>query len=488
MECTISSFNIPTCVCQRECILYNKKKRRHICGSNGKLYVNFCEIYRDSCLTGEPIKITDMSKCIHHEPSCSSDEFAIMKDNLLLFHFRNMGSLQHGPDEVHRLDYLVSIIFSHYDSNNDGLVEKDELDLIWNTLDMHHVANDSNCTLRDLLVYDDFNGDDVITINEFNDAFRRISDTHEVKTENVPLERVIPKIHLDISLATNHVNIDCFSNIEIKCDITGVSPPTFIWKRFGFDLSQMRNDTDDYEDEDNEKSTEELKLMADGGLFIQNVQMKHAGNYSCQASSNGMIVQTHIVKVHAQPVILVSPQMQSKRPGESAEIYCHSLGEFASSLGWLKNEKPLDQNDEKYTIIGNGTLLRINNLTSFDTSTYTCTSINGHSSASTLIIQNEPNAIAVNRDQKVFVFHSNGISIYSSGLCQLVHEIRASDFVPGTDDSICHQYARRCTWGQSVVLDGPDGLIYITQPMMNRLLVLSIAQLIIIEVIPSKFR
>lgn len=489
MECVINT-NIPTCVCQRECILYNKRKRRHICGSNGKLYWNFCELYRDGCLTGEAISIADMNECVHHELSCSSDEFAIMKDNLLLFHHQNMAkTLNHGAENevVHRMDYLISIIFSHYDQNNDGLVEKDELDLMWDTLEeIHHVANDSNCTLRDLLVFDDSNGDNVLTINEFNDAFQRISETHKIKTANIPQERIIPKIHLDMALQVNHVISHVGDNIEIKCDIAGASN-AFIWKRFGFDLSQMRNDTDDYEEDENDASSDEVKLMADGGLYIHNVQMKHAGNYSCQASSNGMVVQTHIVSVHcSQPVILVSPKMQNRIPGESAEIICHSLCEFLPSLGWLKNDKPLEQNEVKYTIIGNGTLLKINDLTYFDTSTYTCTSSNGHSSVSTLVVQNEPTAIALNnRDQKVFVFHSNGISIYSSGLCQLVHEIRASDSIPGTDDSICHQYARRCTWGQAVVIDGPDGLIYITQPLMNRILVLSIAQLIIIEVIQT---
>lgn len=184
-------------------------------------------------------------------------------------------------------------------------------------------------------------------------------------------------------------------------------------------------------------------------------------------------------------MILVSPQMQSKRPGESAEIICHSLGEFVPSLEWLKNEKPLERNNIKYTIIGNGTSLKINNLSFSDTGAYTCTSIAGHSTVSTLVVQNDLSPTFINRDQKVFIFHSNGISIYSSGLCQLVHDIRAADLVPGTNDAICHQYARRCTWGQSVAVDGPDGLIYITQPMMNRILVLSIAQLIIIEIIPT---
>lgn len=301
MECIITPSNMPSCVCQRQCILYNKRKRRHVCGDNGKLYENFCELYRDGCLTGKTISISNINECHQNEATCSIDEYTIMKDNLLLFHHQNMVYLQHGPDgQIHRMDYLVSIIFSHYDQNNDGLVEKDELALMWNTMhDMHKVANDSNCTLMDFLLYDDANGDHVLTINEFNDAFHRISEKEkqeENRNENVKQE--IPKIHLDMSLALNHLSVHVGDNMEIKCDITGASSSNFIWKRFGFDLSQLGNETDDYDEIGN--TNEEVKLTSDGGLYIQNVQMKHAGNYSCQASTNGLVVQTHVVYVHGE--------------------------------------------------------------------------------------------------------------------------------------------------------------------------------------------
>jgi follistatin-related protein 5 len=178
--------------------------------------------------------------------------------------------------------------------------------------------------------------------------------------------------------------------------------------------------------------------------------------------------------------------MQSKRPGESAEIVCLSIGEFVTSIDWSKNEKALDDSIEgKFRVLGNGTSLKINNLSYSDTGAYTCTSIGGRSGVSTLVIQADPTPIATDRDEKVFVFHDNGISIYSSSLCQLVHQIHAADFVPGTNDTICDRYARRCTWGRAVTIDAPDGLIYITQPMMDRIIVLSIAQLLIIEVIPT---
>ena len=99
----------------------------------------------------------------------------------------------------------MSIIFSHYDQNNDGLVEREELQVMWNEMDSHHVANDSNCTLMDMLVYDDVNDDNVLTINEFNDAFHRIADRKnaEIVTVSVVLETYFGKI---LSFLINLVN------------------------------------------------------------------------------------------------------------------------------------------------------------------------------------------------------------------------------------------------------------------------------------------
>jgi follistatin-related protein 5 len=261
-----------------------------------------------------------MSDCLTKEPTCSADDYAIMKDNLLLYHHQNMVYLQHGPDApVHRMDYLVSIIFSHYDQNNDGLVERDELALMWSTMDMHHVANDSNCTLLDLLTYDDMNSDYVLTINEFNDAFHRISETRTVEST---VERNVPSAHLDLSLTLNHLEVHVGDNVEIKCDISGASSPGVIWKRFGFDLSQISNDTDDYDDECD--INDEIKLTPDGGLYIKNVQTKHAGNYTCQMSTNGMIVQTHVLNVHGSiPRNIILIDLSTVLPFQPKQLFLY---------------------------------------------------------------------------------------------------------------------------------------------------------------------
>jgi follistatin-related protein 5 len=295
----------------------------------------------------------------------------------------------------------------------------------------------------------------------------------------------------------NNMNVHVGDNLELNCDIIGSKKSDVTWKRFGFDLSAVTNktksndDDDEYDDDEEENDlNNEIKFTSNGGIYIQNIEMRHAGNYTCQESSNNEVIQTHIINVHTQPILMITPEVQSKRPGEAVEIICHSVGEYIPTINWHKNEKPLDliSDPNKYTIHGNGTVMRINKLSFSDTGAYTCSggSFGGHSTVSTLIIQNEPTPLAINKDEKLFVFHSNGISIYSSSLCQLIHEIRAEAYIPGTQETVCNQYSRRCTWGQAVSVAAPsDGLIYVSQPMMNRLIVLSIAQLIIIETIPT---
>lgn len=313
----------------------------------------------------------------------------------------------------------------------------------------------------------------------------------------VPTE---PVVHLDMSKVLNTANVHVGDNLELSCDIIGLKSSDVIWKRFGFDLSLMTNksksddgsDNEEYEDDDDANDlSNEIKFTSNGGIYIQNIEMRHAGNYTCQDSSNNGIVQTHILNVHTQPTLVIAPEVQSKRPGESVEIICHSVGEYIPALKWHKNDKSLDfstMSENKYSVIGNGTILKIKSLSFSDTGAYTCSggTFGGHSTVSTLIVQNEPTPLAINRDEKLFVFHSRGISIYSSSLCQLIHEIRGEAYIPGTQETVCSQFAQQCTWGQAVAVAAPaDGLIYVSQPMMNRLLVLSIAQLIIIETIPT---
>lgn len=64
------------------------------------------------------------------------------------------------------------------------------------------------------------------------------------------------------------------------------------------------------------------------------------------------------------------PRLQSRRPGETSEMFCHASGEPFPVVTWLKNDEQLRTDQPyKYEIIGNGTALKIHNITFSDTGT-----------------------------------------------------------------------------------------------------------------------
>lgn len=257
-ECMVNAKGLPECVCQRDCP-YRKKP---ICGTDGMVYENHCELHRAACILNRPIAFQKIEKCstiskkkynkpgVEYRPTthrtvvttepyleiqqetvqstistqlpteiaavesylkqttvaggtinlrpgdvlrlyddsqndihdgddaiykqkgyCSSQEYEIMKDNLLLYsHTRLMVQ-----ENNHSKDFLVSIMFSHYDQNNNGHLEEEELNKI--SLIEHLEDLSNGCALSDMLVFDDSNNDRTLNINEFYQAFNKLYST-----------------------------------------------------------------------------------------------------------------------------------------------------------------------------------------------------------------------------------------------------------------------------------------------------------------------
>lgn len=69
-------------------------------------------------------------------------------------------------------EYLVSIMFSHYDHNHNGLLEAEEL---WKAGEEDRLGQLSTvCILADMLLFDDTNHDGRLNINEFYLAFSKL--------------------------------------------------------------------------------------------------------------------------------------------------------------------------------------------------------------------------------------------------------------------------------------------------------------------------
>lgn len=208
----------------------------------------------------------------------------------------------------------------------------------------------------------------------------------------------------------------------------------------------------------------------------------------------------------ATPEVYVTPHLQSRRPGEVAEIACSIIGEPVPYIKWMKNDETIQMDgakaSSKYEFVGNGSTIRIKNIQYADTGAYMCaaTSIGGAvRDLSSLIVQDDPTPTILANDRKFFVFHADGVSIYDSTLCRMEHQIFGGDLIMDSDRLVCGPGLNdKCVWGHAINigdndLDGETSnngmglhLIYIAQPYLNRVLVISTLQMIVIDVVETQ--
>ncbi|XP_049818576.1 follistatin-related protein 5-like [Aethina tumida] len=537
-ECVLEN-DMPKCICQKSC----PPHRRLVCGSDGHIYPNHCELHRAACLTATAITVqrgvhcvkdgkgwapsapmhlmpgyvqltttpattstststishvdteTDVgvnagnptetaefeledngvetathvpnyqeneipveednektSELYYEKDECSMQEYEIMKDNLLLYNHARLMS-----QDNHSKDYLVSIMFSHYDRNNNGNLEATELNEIAVQERLDTLSN--GCTLSNMIQYDDTDHDGKLSINEFYVAFSKLYS--------------VSVVSLDKALETNRLTARVGDNVEIKCDVTGSPVPPIVWRRNQIDLSTINE--------------EDVRVFSDGSLYLTRIQLQHAGNYTCHAQRNKDVVQTHILTVHTVPEVHVTPRIQSKRPGEDATMLCHVAGEPFPKVEWLKNDESLrSDNPRKYQIIGNGTALKIRNIAFADTGAYMCqaTSIGGLTrDISSLVVQEQPTPSSPNEERRFFAFHDWGVSIYEPTTCRLYHRIQSTDIIPGTQEYVCGDKGVPCSWGRAINV--ANRYVYASQPNRDRIIIISKVQMVVVDVVST---
>ncbi|KAK9887005.1 hypothetical protein WA026_019927 [Henosepilachna vigintioctopunctata] len=120
--------------------------------------------YIENEIEDEP---NDKGELYYDKEDCSMQEYEIMKDNLLLYNHARLMS-----QDNHSKDYLVSIMFSHYDRNNNGNLEATELNEI--ALQERLDSLSGGCSLSNMIQYDDTDNDGKLSINEFYVAFSKL--------------------------------------------------------------------------------------------------------------------------------------------------------------------------------------------------------------------------------------------------------------------------------------------------------------------------
>jgi follistatin-related protein 5 len=82
-----------------------------------------------------------------------------------------------------------------------------------------------------------------------------------------------------------------------------------------------------------------------------------------------------------------------------------------------------------------------------------------------------------------FVFHATGIDVYEPASCQIHHKIQGNDIVPGTQSYVCGMNETPCVWGRAIYVG--DKFVYVSQPKLDRVLVVSVTQLVVVDIVPT---
>ncbi|XP_030294648.1 follistatin-related protein 4 [Sparus aurata] len=441
------------CVCQEKC----RPSFVPVCGSDGRFYENHCEVYRTACLERRRIYVVHSKDCFFKGNACTMSEYNKLKSMLLDMQPKVLKTDEKSQQrDMEEKRALVDTMFKYLDVDQDGRLVSDELEKI--SMKEHLEDSLLECTMQDLLRYDDYNNDGHLSLHEFYTAFQVVQLSLAEDQQ--------------ISVSTVTVGLSAV----LTCAIQGTLRPPIIWKRNGIILNFLDlEDINDFGD--------------DGSLYITKVTTIHMGNYSCHAYGYEDLYQTHVLQVNVPPVILVYPETQAQEPGVSASLHCHADGIPNPKLLWLKNGMDLQPRSSKQlSLIANGSELFIGSVRYEDTGAYTCIAKNEvgvDEDISSLFVEDSAKKTLANilwREEGLsvgnmfYVFSDEGITVLQPSECEIRRHMKRTERIVATYEEMCPKgegvSPQHCVWSSAVNIR--DKYIYVTQPLLSRLLVVDI--------------
>ncbi|NXE20047.1 FSTL4 protein, partial [Ardeotis kori] len=443
----------PECRCVEDC----KSSYMPVCGSDGKFYENHCQLHRASCLQRRKIYIIHSKDCFFKGDTCTMADYSRLKSILLDLQAHRQSPVSIlAEDRASQKRVLVEEMFKHLDINSDGHLSSSELAQLMKKEDLEDDLLD--CTLEDLLRFDDYNNDGRLTLQELYTAF-------QVVQLSLPEDQKISVTTITVGLSA-----------VLTCSIRGVLRPPIVWKRNGVILNFLDlEDIDDFGEDDS--------------LYITKVTTIHMGNYTCHAYGYEELYQTHVLQVNVPPVIRVYPETQAQEPGVSASLKCHAEGIPNPRITWLKNGIDImPKLSKQLTLLANGSELHISSVRYEDTGAYTCIAKNEvgvDEDISSLFIEDSARKTLANilwREEGLsvgnmfYVFSDDGITVLQPNECEIRRHIRPEERIFTSYEEICprveHEGTQSCLWASAVNVR--DKYIYATQPKQNRVMIIDI--------------
>ncbi|GCC37640.1 hypothetical protein chiPu_0016145 [Chiloscyllium punctatum] len=336
---------------------------------------------------------------------CKLIEYSKLKNMLLDLQnqkYIRQRNNKENEDKMSLKKMLVDNMFKYFDSNDDGYVDSNELAQV---IKQDRLGKDlSQCSLFDLLKYDDYNSDKHLTQEEFYRAFQVI------------------QLKLAEGQKVSITSATAGQSAVLTCSIQGILRPPIIWKRNNIILNHL--DLEDISD-----------FGDDGSLYITKVTTTHMGNYSCYADGFEKLHQTHILQVIVPPVIRVYPQSQAREPGVTASLRCHAEGIPNPSISWLKNGVDImTKLSKQLTLQANRSGVHISNVRYEDTGAYTCIAKNDagvDEDISSLFVEDSARKTRLGVGNMFYIFYEDGIKVIQPTECEIQRHIKPSEKILG---------------------------------------------------------
>ncbi|XP_061747730.1 follistatin-related protein 5 isoform X2 [Nerophis ophidion] len=443
------------CGCPDRC----KERYKPVCGSDGKLYSNHCQLHRAACSQRRRIAIVHSQDCFYKDDNCGLSDFRRLKvETLELYEKLYRGSKVHGAhrDNMTARKQLADEMFKGFDADGDAHISAAELSQVVTHRSL--TENVGECSLFDLLKYSDEDDDERLTTEEFYTAF-------DVYLLDLP-------DHQKVALKTVTVG----QSVVLTCAITGPRRPPILWSRNRQNLNALNlEDINDFGD--------------DGSLYFTKVTTSHAGNYTCHADGYAALSQTHTLHVHVPPVIRVYPESQAREPGVTASLRCHAEGIPRPLLAWLKNGMDITPKlSKQLSLQANGSEVHISNVRFEDTGAYTCVAKSEagvDEDISSLFVEDSARKTLANilwREEGLgignmfYVFYEDGIKVMEPVACEIQRHIKPSEKLLALQEELCpvseDDIIQQCVWSSAVNVK--DKFIYATQPTLDRVLIVDI--------------
>lgn len=244
-----------------------------MCGKDGILYVNHCELHRSACLTGKKIGIDWEKNCLKKKAKtkdCPKEKLSETK-RLILETFEK---------EIHRevtTKILIDELFFRYDKDNDHSISGYELKSLVTDYIMYINIKEllKICHATQWLNTADKDLDGSLSEYEFSWSFGSTPEVTIVNNDEKPMSG---------------------SDLTLQCQVRGYPVPVITWRK-----------------DDVKMNSNNRVLTKEGGeLFLKGLAQMDNGVYSCEAS-NDFGTDRERVKISVQEPITETPAIPGSR-------------------------------------------------------------------------------------------------------------------------------------------------------------------------------